>query len=113
MASDARLMAGQYRHALERARHAGDELSADDEKNVAAQALATASELFSAAADTGGLLRRAAQLLATEPGGMCLVTLADEGVLRPYTLAHGDGAARAQLQRAARASRDAGADAFS
>jgi hypothetical protein len=93
-------MAGRYRPLLQRARGpVADELTADEAWPVSVRALATASDLFSASSSTSGLMRRAAAALATAPGAMCMVSLADGDVLRPYVVAHADTGAQRELRR--------------
>jgi hypothetical protein len=80
---------------------------------VAAQAFATASDLFASAHDTRSLLRGTAEALAAAPGAMCLVSLADGEVLRPYTVAHRSQHASRRLRRIVAEAGASSADAFS
>ncbi|MBV9134744.1 MAG: hypothetical protein JO318_18705 [Chloroflexi bacterium] len=109
------MMAGRYRPQLDQARRSVadepraaevqvrrsvvDELAAVEAWTVAARAFATASDIFAASRSVRGLLRNTAAVLAAAPGAMCLVSLADHDVLRPYVVAHGDRRAQRELRR--------------
>jgi hypothetical protein len=80
---------------------------------VAAQAFATASDLFASARDTRSLLRGTAEALAAAPGAMCLVSLTDGEVLRPYTVAHRSPGSTRRLRRIVTEAGASSADAFS
>jgi hypothetical protein len=106
-------MAERRRVAAEQARAAASQLSAGAERMVAAQAFATASDLFASARDTRSLLRGTAEALAGAPGAMCLVSLADGEVLRPYTVAHRSPGSSRRLRRIVAEASASSADAFS
>lgn len=82
---------------------------------VQAQAMATASRLFSAACSANALADLAASALAVEPGQMCLLSLAGHGgeSLRPVALAHVRPNVSRTLNRLVVPSRQTPADAFS
>jgi hypothetical protein len=107
------LMAERRRVVVEQPGASAGRLSASAERMVAAQALSTASDLFAAAGDTRSLLRGTAEALAAAPGAMCLVSLADGDVLRPYTVAHRSPGASRRLRRILTEASASPADAFS
>jgi hypothetical protein len=106
-------MAERRRVVARQAQTAAGQLSAGAERVVAAQAFATASDLFASARDARSLLRGTAEALAAAPGAMCLVSLAEGGVLRPYTVAHRSPGSARRLRRIVAEAHASPADAFS
>lgn len=107
---------GRHHSALQRARRASvDELTAGVDRKIAARALATASDLFATGrAGVPALLQATAEALASVPGAMCMVSLADRDVLRPVSVAHVNASADDELREIIARSRPGDdVDAFS
>lgn len=104
----------RHRSAVQRQRRDSvDELTEGVDRKIAACALATASHVFGMGrAGEPTLAQTTAEVLAQVPGSMCLVSLAEGGVLHPVGISHVDAAAADEL-RAIVATSPSHADAFS